>query len=390
MLNFDYGQLKKAAKNRDIYIWGAGSVGYAFYKKLEHHGIKAKGFLDSKALLHNTAATGIPVLPPPPPDGHTMKPYIVIMPQLSKDIEKWCIELGLKQYEDFIHYEYIAVYIDPVSMCNLRCPSCARGNSKANSSTGMMKKDIFMKIADKIIEEYPDIPLIHLYNWGESFLHADMPEFISYLKNRGVYSMLSSNLSLKNNIDEILKTDPLWLKVSLSGYIQDVYNVTHTDGDINLVKSNLYRIRYLLDKYKLNTIIEIFYHKYLNNLGCNYEKMMGLTHELGFLFNDCTAGFYPLERILDKTYPKELLPLLVDRSVFTSKKGIPSNKSCLYQTNQLLIDCTGRLPLCCATFDDSTLIDIYYLDIPLNDTITLKLNHPFCTKCKAHGMAILG
>jgi hypothetical protein len=199
-------------------------------------------------------------------------------------------------------------------------------------------------------------------------------------------------MSIEKNIDAALRADPDWLRVSVSGYYQDVYATTHTGGNINLVKSNLYRIRYLIDKYKLDTRVQIFYHKYLNNQGEDWEKMLELCKELGFVLHDIVAYYMPLERIFDYHERKQvknlekLKPLFIDKKVYEVKAARPG--VCYYQTNQISIDCNGKLQLCCATYDDINNFDMDYLTTPLQDIIKKKLSHDFCKKCKSHGLSV--
>ena len=83
------------------------------------------------------------------------------------------------------------------------------------------------------------------------------------------------NLSIKFNdrIEKIIKANPDYLKVSLSGFYPKAYNSTHTGGDINLVKNNLVLIRKLIDEYKADTLIDINYHLYKDNSGENLKQM---------------------------------------------------------------------------------------------------------------------
>jgi wyosine [tRNA(Phe)-imidazoG37] synthetase (radical SAM superfamily) len=237
----------------------------------------------------------------------------------------------------------------------------------------------------------PGLSCLALFNWGEPFLHPNLSECIGYLKEKNIYSVLSSNMSIEKSIDAALRANPDWLKVSLSGYYQEVYASTHTGGDINLVKSHLYRIRYLIDKYRLSTQVEIRYHKYLNNLGEDLEKMQELCKELDFALYDVVAFFQPIERIVDyhehkpmKNWEK-LHPLFIDKRVCEVKEE--KNGVCHYQTSQVLIDCNGKLQLCCVTYDDVNNFDMDYLTTSIQTIVEKKLAHDFCKKCKRYGLS---
>ena len=74
-------------------------------------------------------------------------------------------------------------------------------------------------------------------------------------------------------MEKIIKSEPDYLKVSLSGFYPEAYNNTHQGGDINLVKKNLYLMKELLDKYKTKTLVDINYHLYKDNSGENVNKI---------------------------------------------------------------------------------------------------------------------
>jgi hypothetical protein len=116
----------------------------------------------------------------------------------------------------------------------------------------------------------------------------------------------------------------------------------------------MYRIRYLLDRYKLKTKVEVGHHKYLNNLGKDFEKMDDLCYNLGFFMRDITAYFGPIEHRIDFYENKEiknltgLYPLFINKDVVSiNGYDIRSSELCKYQTNQICIDCAGKVQICC-------------------------------------------
>jgi MoaA/NifB/PqqE/SkfB family radical SAM enzyme len=310
-------------------------------------------------------------------------------------LEAACKQHGFKLNEDFWssrnNFEFI---IDVSGNCNLACPSCPRGCSPRNSIKGFMNLELFEKILCKILIDSPNLLSISLFNWGEPFLNPSLAKMVEFLKNKQIFSVLSSNMSLESNFDGVLKANPDWLRISVSGYYQDVYATTHSGGHIDLVKSNMYRVRHLLDKYHLNTKIEVIYHKYLNNTGIDLEKIQRLCSELDFCLHTINARFMPVERLIDYYERKsvkhldELLPLFIDKTKFETY-NFDSRKAkhvCPYQTTQIVIDCNGKMQLCCSTYDDVNNFDMDYLNTSLEDIFAKKLTHEFCNKCKAYGL----
>jgi hypothetical protein len=82
---------------------------------------------------------------------------------------------------------------------------------------------------------------------------------------------------------------------------------------------------------------------------------------------------------------EKLLPLFIDKEVYKikdRKEGI-----CNYQTGQIVIDCNGKLQLCCAVYDNINNFDMDYLTTPVQEIVEKKLAHDFCKKCKQYGLS---
>src|SRR5512135_3607653 len=69
-----------------------------------------------------------------------------------------------------------AVCIDPVNICQLKCPLCPTGADRLNYEREMMPLATF-KI---VICNLPFIKKIDLFNWGEPFLNPDILEMVRY------------------------------------------------------------------------------------------------------------------------------------------------------------------------------------------------------------------
>lgn len=146
---------------------------------------------------------------------------------------------------------YIAT-IDLSSACNLHCPGCPTGNG----TPGRHRTNLTVKHLSRFLAEAGDYLLIaHLYNWGEPLLNPNAPECISLLKNRKIYSSVSSHLSfskadrLKGCIDAGLDH----LIVSLDAACPATYGKYRRGGDFDLVVRNLREVI----EWKRNTGISI-------------------------------------------------------------------------------------------------------------------------------------
>ena len=132
-------------------------------------------------------------------------------------------------------------YIDIVGTCNLRCPSCPVGNSdQGYLGKGLMTLPLFENILKKIAAEHAgEAVQIGLYNWGESPLHPELSKFIAATRKAGFGCGTSSNFNNVGDLRTIIKADPSYIRISLSGFSNKVYQRTHKGGDIFEVKSNM-------------------------------------------------------------------------------------------------------------------------------------------------------
>ena len=150
------------------------------------------------------------------------------------------------------------IIVDPTNACNLGCPLCPTGLNASSRKKGIMKFEKFKKLVDEIKEHCIEI---HIYNWGELTLNKDLLKMIKYSKDHGIWSRISSNLSLKfkdGYLDEFVKSGLSLLHVDIDGLDQDVYEKYRRKGNLKTVYDNLSKIIELKKKYNLkNPTIEL-------------------------------------------------------------------------------------------------------------------------------------
>src|ERR1043166_7778035 len=128
-------------------------------------------------------------------------------------------------------------YIDVFSYCNLRCPSCLVGPRYGDLGGGP----------------------------------------------RGLVCPLSSNLNVLREPEALLAEHPDYLRVSVSGFTQEIYARGHREGDIERVKHNMGRLAAARDAVQSNTHIEVYYHRYADNAH-ELPLMQDFAASLGFPF----------------------------------------------------------------------------------------------------------
>jgi len=287
-------------------------------------------------------------------------------------------------------------YVDPVGACNLRCPSCAVGNSpEVNNARGTLSPGLLRRILAKATAEC-EVEGVGLYNWAEPMLAPRLAELVATVHEFGLMCDLSTNLNRVRNLPALLRANPRSMRISLSGFSQAAYGITHRGGDIELVKANMRILSEVRAATGSTTAVEVCFHRYLSNRD-DEDPMRELCKTLGFSFLPMWALWLPLEKVLaaagetgygalgaeDRRLLGNLaLPL---REALLAASSAPKS-ACHLQTRIVALDVAGRVQLCCGVYDASRFSIANYLDTPIEKIQALRLAHPTCETCQRHGV----
>lgn len=289
------------------------------------------------------------------------------------------------------------IYIIEVSgTCNLRCPTCPVGNfPDASRPKGFMDLDLFRRIVEKIRQDsVVENPKVWLFNWGEPMLHPKLPEMIAILKQHQLYTVISTNLNIKKNLEEIIRSGPDEIKISLSGFTQAFYAKTHVKGNIELVKKNMTLVHELIHRFKVPTRVWVGHHLYRHN---SHESgaLKSLCNTLGFDYNPIPAFYQPLEKLVDliegkvSTSEADLLANLFEHPLehlAEKRKVINPELDCELRFNMTTINYDGSVALCCGVYDYHNMLGVNFLEASHDEIQNLKYKHPFCKKCYGYGL----
>jgi len=132
-----------------------------------------------------------------------------------------------------------SVTIDPIAVCNLRCPLCATGRGQINFPVKVMAFDVF----ERVVEALPQsVKRVELYNWGEPLLHPRLSDMVRHLRARGCAVNLDTNLCVRKPrefFEDLLDAGPTRLTISLDGATPESYLRYRVGGDFHLVLRNL-------------------------------------------------------------------------------------------------------------------------------------------------------
>jgi len=290
----------------------------------------------------------------------------------------------------------IDIDIDICGACNLRCPSCPQGNIKDyRLSHGFMDPGLLKQIVEKAGIECRKTQ-ISLYNWAEPLLHPRLAQLVRIIQDAGIPCHLSSNLNILPDGDAIMAANPASLRISNSGFSQEIYGRTHRGGNIERVKNHMLELAEAKKRNQAATDISLYYHRYLHNLK-DERLMQQFATGLGFYFHAVWALFFPLEKIL--AYAEEEIngfPLTEDDRALIRCLALPlgkalkaarkyRNRPCPLREDAISLDFQGNVTLCCGVFDARKYTLGNYLDLPLAEIQKRRHNHPLCGQCMRQG-----
>jgi MoaA/NifB/PqqE/SkfB family radical SAM enzyme len=296
------------------------------------------------------------------------------------------------------------VYIDVVGRCNLKCPSCPMGNSFDQDSVGgSMSPELLTRILEKAVREQP-IEFVGLYNWTEPLLHPKIGELVAIVKSFGLRCYVSSNLNIAKRLEDVVRSAPDFFRISVSGFTNAVYRQHHSGGDVETVKRNMQALAELVRQYRPATDIEVYYLRWVGNLDEEF-LMQEYAESLGFTFTADWAWLSPIEKVIDVLAGDDSSLSTTDRATIESlarpfRKTVEALKPyanfgpCPFFSDYLVLDCTGRVSLCCGVYDPQLYTVGNYLDHSLADLMKMKSENPHCRmtcrQCMDYGLPALG
>jgi molybdenum cofactor biosynthesis enzyme MoaA len=233
---------------------------------------------------------------------------------------------------------------------------------------------------------------VGLFNWTEPFLHPDLPAMVRTVNDLGLLCHLSTNLNSDRNLREVLDAVPHEIRISCSGFTQEVYARTHTGGDIERVKWNMSQVAMWRNP---ATKVHLLWHQYKHNAR-EEAAMRHFCNALEIEFRTVEAYLMPLEKVLARWGEKsEGLPLSgtkseVEELLLTSvqeHKGLCAGRKmpCRNQTQEITIDARGMVQLCCGVYDPEKFTVCEYLSTPIERIQAARVTHDFCSGCLRSG-----
>jgi MoaA/NifB/PqqE/SkfB family radical SAM enzyme len=298
---------------------------------------------------------------------------------------------GLTDQADFCRVSDLRSFkysIEVSGRCNLRCPSCPRGNFSPQPESGLMSLETYEKILDKILAEDPLVWEIELYRWGEPLLNPLLPQMVRLGRQKGVGAVISTNLNVSRGLEELIKAGPRQIIVSASGY-GDSYEKTHSGGRWPVFVKNLRDLVRWRKLHSQETEIELYYHIYKDRRG-DFLKMRDLCQELGLPLRPTWACLLPLDHLHRLANGQPLSPAA---AAAVALQPLPATELTETVKNQALRPCglqnllaiTPELevPACSCWFDpEIEPLTRDFLQTPLAELIAARRASGLCRLCK--------
>lgn len=308
-------------------------------------------------------------------------------------------------------------FLEINSACNLRCPTCTKGNMEGyDHQTGLMDMDLMERILDKIKLENPDA-IVFAYGNSEPFLHPRLPECIAAIKRRGLHPEMSTNLNHLQRVEETLEAGPDLIIISLSGFTQEVYEKGHAGGRIDKVIANMRILAEANNARPLEKRVKILvnYHVYNDN-GHEIELMKEYAINLGLEFFTSMARAISMENAIQYCRDKdpEATPFEVQEGRPDWNHALPPAGSTyseamdrlkipptaareMYQRYPILKACPigsmfsfirhdGKISLCACVADRRIVLG-NYLDLSQDERMVKRHDHAICQQCLKYRMS---
>ncbi len=147
--------------------------------------------------------------------------------------------------------------IEPTNMCNLQCPVCPAGTDSLERERRHMQLDEFKSLINDM-DDY--LLFLILWEWGEPFMHPQLPEMIKYASERDIKTLTSTNAHFLHNDDylkRILTSGLTTLIIAIDSLEQDMYEIYRKKGKLSKAIEGLRKVIRLKKMLKSKTRINL-------------------------------------------------------------------------------------------------------------------------------------
>ena len=257
----------------------------------------------------------------------------------------------MKRREPVLRSLPTRVYVEPTNLCQLKCALCPSGLRQVKP-VGKMDMEVYRRVLEAL---GPTAQELHLYNWGEPFLHDGLPEMIEIGKSYGAEVIVSTNL---NRLDEataraIIAARLDRVNASIDGVTQAAYEHYRVGGDLRVVMDNLRMLCRLKAEAKSRRPRIEWQFLVTKRNESEIDDARRIAHELGVRFHTkrLRVETFDFGRRSGASMAQEAadwLPQDKSYNRYASKKAHPVCKSLWCRT---VVNWSGAVSPCCQIFE---------------------------------------
>ena len=246
------------------------------------------------------------------------------------------------------------LFLDPCTMCNLRCPFCVTGNHSSKLTRQILELDDFERIFERLPLKHLEV--ISLFNWGEPLLNPHIATFIRRFHAAGKVVGLHTNFSAKLYSDafleELVKSGLEGLQVSADGATQESYAKYRVGGDLERVLQNMRRLAQAKERLgQTNPIVhyKLMLHRYNEH---EVDAARLLAADVGAEFRVVEHFWFPPSAA--EEWQPESMKLKHGQTIPVRAEqgpGNPIHTACHQMWDTLVVSADGNVYPCCVVSD---------------------------------------
>ena len=182
---------------------------------------------------------------------------------------------GRRQRTAQVDASPIDLTIDLTTSCQLHCPYCAVGNGTIVRQKRIMHDAMYGRILGDVGDP---CFIIWYFSTGEPLLHKRFADLVRTSSHQEIFSVISTNLSLKlsdDTLEKLLTCGLGMISVSLDGATPETYAQYRRGGEFALVTDNLRRL--IAIKQRLGLIFPLIEWRFLRFRHNEHEAALART-----------------------------------------------------------------------------------------------------------------
>lgn len=287
-----------------------------------------------------------------------LKNVFIAKKYLTKKLGNFLLnQLEMKMKKRYLFsYPYYLV-IDPINICNLKCPLCPTWQDLKARPKGKMDKKLFSTILDEV---GPYLFAINLCNWGEPLLNPELPAMVRYAKRFNTVVGLSTNLNYlpDETARELIESEIDIIVISLDGTTQESYSQYRVGGNLSVVLSNIEKLNsYRGNNTKFPLLIWQFLVNRYNESEIDLARDIAQKMGLQFIASPMRTHMgkellLPLyERVKENEEWLPLNPLYRKYPDNIRPETKTRQTTCKWLWNSTVVNWDGSISPCCSVFE---------------------------------------